>query len=106
MAQPQPGDSFRGMDALPFLPCSCCSFLKGCVIGTTEVPTGRRHTVSRVRQGPHIPPCPSSALQVGREDTGHSLNDHKEALMMPASYGVKLPYFFHAGETGELWGTR
>ncbi|XP_073078877.1 adenosine deaminase 2 isoform X2 [Manis javanica] len=36
---------------------------------------------------------------VGREDTGHSLNDHKEALMMPASYGVKLPYFFHAGET-------
>ncbi|XP_022432858.1 adenosine deaminase 2 isoform X2 [Delphinapterus leucas] len=36
---------------------------------------------------------------VGREDTGHSLYDYKEVLMIPASRGIKLPYFFHAGET-------
>uniref|UniRef100_A0A2K6PPB3 Adenosine deaminase 2 n=1 Tax=Rhinopithecus roxellana TaxID=61622 RepID=A0A2K6PPB3_RHIRO len=36
---------------------------------------------------------------VGHEDTGHSLHDYKEALMIPARDGVKLPYFFHAGET-------
>ncbi|XP_012506491.1 PREDICTED: adenosine deaminase CECR1 [Propithecus coquereli] len=36
---------------------------------------------------------------VGHEDTGHSLFDYKEALMIPVKQGVKLPYFFHAGET-------
>uniref|UniRef100_A0A8C2Y3H6 Adenosine deaminase 2 n=1 Tax=Capra hircus TaxID=9925 RepID=A0A8C2Y3H6_CAPHI len=41
---------------------------------------------------------------VGREDTGHTLYDYREALMIPASQGVHLPYFFHAGET-DLEGT-
>ncbi|XP_064218876.1 adenosine deaminase 2 isoform X1 [Aotus nancymaae] len=36
---------------------------------------------------------------VGHEDTGHSLHYFNKALMIPAKDGVKLPYFFHAGET-------
>ncbi|XP_037655484.1 adenosine deaminase 2-like [Choloepus didactylus] len=36
---------------------------------------------------------------VGREDTGHSLHDYQEALLIPALQGTKLSYFFHAGET-------
>uniref|UniRef100_A0A2K5Q3T6 Adenosine deaminase 2 n=1 Tax=Cebus imitator TaxID=2715852 RepID=A0A2K5Q3T6_CEBIM len=36
---------------------------------------------------------------VGHEDTGHSLHYYDKALMIPAKDGVKLPYFFHAGET-------
>ncbi|XP_004381337.1 adenosine deaminase 2 [Trichechus manatus latirostris] len=36
---------------------------------------------------------------VGREDTGHTLYDYKEALLIPSLKGIKLPYFLHAGET-------
>ncbi|XP_038383492.1 adenosine deaminase 2-like [Canis lupus baileyi] len=39
---------------------------------------------------------------VGHEDTGYSLFDYKEALMIPTLHGVKLPYFFHTGETDWL----
>ncbi|KAL0626078.1 Adenosine deaminase 2 [Plecturocebus cupreus] len=36
---------------------------------------------------------------VGHEDTGHSLHYYSKALVIPTKDGVKLPYFFHAGET-------
>ncbi|XP_077025699.1 adenosine deaminase 2 isoform X2 [Tamandua tetradactyla] len=36
---------------------------------------------------------------VGREDTGRTLRDYQEALLIPTLQGMKLPYFFHAGET-------
>ncbi|XP_006891443.1 PREDICTED: adenosine deaminase CECR1 [Elephantulus edwardii] len=36
---------------------------------------------------------------VGREDTGHTLYDYKDVLLIPTMEGVKLPYFLHAGET-------
>ncbi|XP_078076088.1 adenosine deaminase 2-A isoform X2 [Mustelus asterias] len=36
---------------------------------------------------------------VGQEDAGHPLWYFKNELLIPAKMGIKLPYFFHAGET-------
>ncbi|XP_033095574.1 adenosine deaminase 2-like isoform X2 [Anneissia japonica] len=36
---------------------------------------------------------------VGEEDVGYSLNKFINQLLLPVNQNVKLPYFFHAGET-------
>ena len=39
---------------------------------------------------------------VGMEDQGHTLEFFLDALLYPSQNGIKLPYFFHAGETGQM----
>ena len=38
----------------------------------------------------------------GMEDRGHPLKFFLDALLYPSQNGIKLPYFFHAGETGQM----
>jgi len=38
---------------------------------------------------------------VNREDTGNPFLYYIDELLHPSQIGVDLPYFFHAGETGE-----
>jgi len=39
---------------------------------------------------------------VGMEDQGPTLEYFLDALLYPSQNGIKLPYFFHAGETGQM----
>ncbi|KAL2309916.1 hypothetical protein Nmel_006148 [Mimus melanotis] len=62
--------------------------------GTSFIKSSKSHHLPK-----HAQKYLSAFPQVGDEDEGHSLWDLKDALTIPYSMGVNLPYFFHAGET-------
>lgn len=45
--------------------------------------------------------CVCLFVQVGREDSGKPLWYFREVLSLPVERKQPLPFFFHAGETGE-----
>lgn len=45
--------------------------------------------------------CVFVCAQVGREDSGKPLWFFREVLSLPVEQEQPLPFFFHAGETGE-----
>lgn len=45
--------------------------------------------------------CVCARAQVGREDSGKPLWYFREVLSLPVEREQPLPFFFHAGETGE-----
>uniref|UniRef100_A0A4W3IDH0 Adenosine deaminase 2b n=1 Tax=Callorhinchus milii TaxID=7868 RepID=A0A4W3IDH0_CALMI len=49
--------------------------------------------------GAKYKPWSIDPAQVGREDAGHPLWYFKDVLLIPAEKKVKMPFFFHAGET-------
>lgn len=88
---------FRVIDKIPWknqLPTpQHCNFSTA---GTSFIKSSKSYHLPK-RAQKHLSAFP----QVGDEDEGHSLWDLKDALTIPYSMGVNLPYFFHAGETGE-----
>ncbi|XP_039219076.1 adenosine deaminase 2 isoform X3 [Crotalus tigris] len=69
--------------------------------------TFRKQSVSQIKEAIHtaiklrtkFPNTVAGFDLVGWEDGGYSLWELKEALSLPETQGIKLPYFFHAGET-------